>query len=107
MLNEAVGEWVSILTSHSDAYVVNVGQMLTAWTAGAYRSSLHWVINNTYSSSRAIWKPHLAAGREPDEEVKTVEQHLLECMSRSNGKKGKQRFISLLAVCLTMVETSL
>ena len=98
VLNQAAGEWMSIPPSDSGEYVVNVGDMLSAWTAGAYKSSVHRVINKSPGdrySAVFFFDGNLDTplapldGREPDGAIKTVEQHMLERMSSSYGTKGK------------------
>lgn len=46
VLNQDTDEWVNV-PPNMDSYVVNVGDMLHIWTAGAYKSSVHRVINTS------------------------------------------------------------
>lgn len=98
VLNDAAGEWVSVPPSDSGGYVVNVGDMLSAWTAGAYKSSVHRVLNKSPGDRYSVvffFDGNLDTPLAPlerrkrDGEVKTVEQHMVERMSKSYGKAGK------------------
>lgn len=98
VLNQNAGEWVPIPSSESGGYVVNIGDMLSAWTAGTYKSSVHRVINKSPGdrySAVFFFDGNLDTslapldGRPTDEQVKTVEQHMLERMGMSYGTKGK------------------
>ena len=46
VLNEETGNWIDV-EPNSEAYVVNVGDMLQMWTRGEYKSNIHRVINSS------------------------------------------------------------
>ena len=105
-------EWVPIPPGDSQGgYVVNVGDMLSAWTGGAYRSSVHRVLNKNPGKDRysvvfffdGNLDTELApmgggskyeSGRKGEEgrekeKVFTVEQHMVKRMQDSYGKGKK------------------
>ncbi|KAH0847267.1 hypothetical protein AYO21_07343 [Fonsecaea monophora] len=53
VLNELTGEWIDV-PPQEHAYVVNVGDMLQAWTSGAYKSNIHRVINTSGTDRYSI-----------------------------------------------------
>ena len=44
VLHPALDSWIPVPTAEN-TYVVNIGDVLSAWTNGQYRSALHRVIN--------------------------------------------------------------
>lgn len=46
VLNQSTEEWVDV-PSRTDAFVVNVGDLLQTWTSGHYKSNIHRVINTS------------------------------------------------------------
>lgn len=113
ILDPVSHEWVSIPPGDREGgYVVNVGDMLSAWTGGAYRSSVHRVLNKSTEKDRfsvvfffdgnldtklapmgaglrkegvSEWKGE-GEGAEQD---LTVEQHMIKRMQDSYGKGKK------------------
>lgn len=87
VLNQATNEWLDV-EPREDAYVVNIGDMLDVWTNGAYKSTVHRVINTSGGERYSI--PFFLDGN-PDCTIKslgtgdsmgtgktyTVEQHML------------------------------
>lgn len=92
------GEWIPV-PPERDAYVVNVGDMLSKWTGNAYKSSVHRVLNQNDRDRYSIVFFHdgnldckLAPldGSAPDTgKVLTVEEHMLHRMAESYGKGTK------------------
>lgn len=90
------GEWVSV-PPDPDAYVVNIGDMLSFWTKGEYVSSVHRVVNRNLWARYSIvfffqgnidTELRALDGSEADlENPLTVEQHLLRRMTDSYSKK--------------------
>jgi isopenicillin N synthase-like dioxygenase len=96
--NHATGEWVGV-EPNPEAYVVNIGDMLSLWTKGFYRSNVHRVINRSkkdrysfpfFFDGNADVKLVPFDGSEPVHgRVVTVEEHMLERFGTtySRGKK--------------------
>lgn len=87
--------WVPI-TPNPDAYVVNVGDMLSKWTGGRYKSSVHRVVHKGLGERYSIvfffdgnldCELKALDGSEEDEGL-TVEKHMFNRMAHSYGKKG-------------------
>lgn len=89
-----------------DAYVVNIGDMLSMWTKSIYKSAMHRVINKSNSDRYSVpfffdgnaevkLKPF--DGSEPaGGRVVTVEQHLLERLGTSyaRAEQGPEQAVS-------------
>ncbi len=88
--------WVSI-TPNPDAYVVNVGDMLSKWTSDRYKSSLHRVVHSNPTDRYSVVfffdgnldcsLRALDGSQRKDEEGLTVEKHMIQRMAHSYGKK--------------------
>ena len=81
-----------------NAYVVNVGDMLSKWTGDEYKSSVHRVINRNPGDRYSVvfffdgnldckLSPLDGSGGKEGEEALTVEGHMLKRMSESYGGK--------------------
>lgn len=94
VLDQASGEWVPI-EPNTDAYVVNVGDMLSKWTRNQYKSSVHRVLNKNPTDRYSIvffFDGNLDCPLDPldgseADEVLTVEGHMIRRMTESYGKK--------------------
>ena len=83
----------------SDAFVVNLGDMMTRWTQGEYKSSVHHVINNGGQERYSIaffFDGNIDCRLDPlggdaatntQHDGITVEQHMLECLRKSYAPK--------------------
>ncbi len=90
--------WVPV-PPNPDAYVVNVGDMLSFWTRGKYVSSMHRVINRNpgdrysivfFFDGNADTELRALDGSEKgDEDPLTVERHMIRRMTESYGKSTK------------------
>ena len=102
VLNLANNEWMPV-APNADGYVVNVGDMLSKWTKNEYKSSVHRVQNkNPWDRYSVVFffdgnldcpltplDGSLSEKEDEEEEVLTVEGHLLERMRTSYGKGKK------------------
>jgi isopenicillin N synthase-like dioxygenase len=88
-------EWVPV-PPNPDVYVVNVGDMLSFWTKGEYKSSVHRVINREPGDRYSVvfffdgnGDAKLAPldGSQEEEDPLTVEQHMIRRVAESYGKK--------------------
>lgn len=87
-------EWVPI-PPNAEAYVVNLGDMLSRWTGGRYKSNLHRVLNKGGKDRYSVpffFDGNLDAklrpfdGGEVDGEVLTVEDHMRERFATTYGR---------------------
>jgi isopenicillin N synthase-like dioxygenase len=95
VLNPHTGAWVAV-EPNPDAYVVNIGDMLSLWTKNIYRSSTHRVINRSkrvryslpfFFDGNADVKLVPFDGSEPaGGRVLTVEEHMLERFGTTYGR---------------------
>jgi isopenicillin N synthase-like dioxygenase len=100
VLNQETQEWVPI-EPNTDAYVVNVGDMLSMWTKNEYKSSVHRVINKNPGGDRYsvvfFFDGNVDCplapldGTAPEGKVLTAEEHMFERMRTTygTGKKSK------------------
>jgi isopenicillin N synthase-like dioxygenase len=98
VLNQDTGEWFAIPPT-TDAYVVNIGDMLSKWTGGLYKSSMHRVLNHNPHDRYSVvffFDGNLDCELLPLDgsestvnggKVLTVEGHMLARMSSSYGEK--------------------
>ncbi|KAL1892248.1 hypothetical protein Sste5346_007204 [Sporothrix stenoceras] len=93
VLDAATGDWVAV-APNQDAYVVNVGDMLSLWTKNVYKSNVHRVINRGTSDRYSVpffFDGNLDTKLAPlDEsapldggEILTAEQHMLKRLGKS------------------------
>lgn len=84
------------IAPNPEAYVVNVGDMLSKWTSNAYKSSVHRVINRNPGDRYSIvffFDGNLDCPLDPldgsgnDGKPLTVEGHMLARMAESYGTK--------------------
>ncbi|KAI0477189.1 Clavaminate synthase-like protein [Xylariaceae sp. FL0804] len=94
------GVWVPV-TPNPDAYVVNIGDMLSLWTAGAYKSTVHRVINTSgtdrysvpffFDGNTDVKLAPLDGSKPPSgKAVITAEEHMLERFGTTYGRAEKQ-----------------
>ena len=91
------GMWMPI-APNPDAYVVNVGDMLSKWTSDRYKSSLHRVVHQNPTERYSVVfffdgnldcsLQALDGSQRDDEEGLTVEKHMIQRMAQSYGTKG-------------------
>ena len=92
-------EWMPV-EPRADSYVVNIGDVLSKWTNGAYKSSVHRVVNkNPWDRYSVVFffdgnldcplAPLDESGAE-GEKILTVEEHMIERMTSTYkmGNKG-------------------
>ncbi|KAJ5744670.1 Oxoglutarate/iron-dependent dioxygenase [Penicillium manginii] len=94
------GEWIGV-PPNKDAYVVNLGDMISRITRGNYRSSTHRVINKNPTDRYSVvfffdgnvdykLRPLDRVGQDSDEEdVLTVEEHMVERTTTTYKHKAK------------------
>lgn len=96
VLDEATNTWHDV-DPNPDAYVVNIGDMLSKWTSNQYKSSVHRVINATPNhrySAVFFFDGNLDCPLAPLDgspvtgKVLTVEDHMLARMRESYGVKS-------------------
>jgi len=97
VLDTNSGDWMPI-EPNPDSYVVNVGDMLSKWTAGRYKSSVHRVLNKNPTDRYSVvffFDGNLDCpltpldGSEAEGDVLTVEGHMVRRMAESYGKGVK------------------
>jgi isopenicillin N synthase-like dioxygenase len=96
--NHATGEWVAV-EPNPEAYVVNIGDMLSLWTKGFYRSNVHRVINRSkrdrysfpfFIDGNADVQLVPFDGSEPVQgKVLTVAEHMLKRFGTTYGRGKK------------------
>lgn len=97
VLDETTNRWHAVLPD-PDAYVVNIGDMLSLWTKVIYKSALHRVINKSGGDRYSVpfffdgnveVKLRPLDGSEPvGGKVVTVEEHMLERLGASYARAG-------------------
>lgn len=100
VLDQQTGKWVGIPPNEA-AYVVNIGDMLSKWTGGLYKSSVHRVLNKNKTDRYSVvfffdgnldWELRPLDGSEPEDQrdaVLTVEGHMLERIRTTYGNATK------------------
>lgn len=95
-----MGDWIGV-PPKSDAYLVNLGDMMSRITRGHYKSSIHRVINKNLTDRYSVvfffdgnleykLRPLDRVGQDQDEEnVLTVEEHMLERTTTTYNTKAK------------------
>ena len=95
--DQSTGEWV-LVPPNKDAYVVNLGDMMHKLLSGAYKSSLHRVVNRNKTDRYSIvyffdgnldfkLKPLHAKGLEAKEDaVMTCEEYMFDRLNFSYGR---------------------
>lgn len=95
VLNDKADEWVPV-PPNPDAYVVNIGDMLSIWTKNAYKSAVHRVINTSQKDRYSV--PFFVDGNtdvklipfdgsEPlTGRVITAEEHMVERLTTTYGR---------------------
>ncbi|OTB02186.1 hypothetical protein M426DRAFT_322895 [Hypoxylon sp. CI-4A] len=102
VLNHDTGAWTPV-SPNPDAYVVNIGDMLSLWTKNAYKSTVHRVVNRSGHDRYSI--PFFFDGNTdvelrpfdgseptvvgPDGRVLTAEGHMLERYGTTYGRTDK------------------
>ena len=91
------GEWV-LVPPNKDAYVVNMGDLISKMTGGMYKSSLHRVLNKGEADRYSVVFFHVGNldhklsnlwGHEEEEKSMTIEEYMLDRMNFSYGKHAK------------------
>ena len=99
VLDTATDTWVP-LDPNPGAYVVNIGDMLSMWTSGRYKSSWHRVINKQSVDRYSIvffYDGNLDCPLAPLDgtpvkgRVLTVEDHMIKRITDSYGKSSKSK----------------
>ncbi|KAI0379007.1 Clavaminate synthase-like protein [Hypomontagnella monticulosa] len=99
VLDHSTGSWVGV-DPNPEAYIVNIGDMLSMWTKNAYRSTMHRVINRSGRDRYSV--PFFFDGN-TDVELRpfdgsepvgggkplTVEDHMLERYGTTYGRVEK------------------
>ena len=95
--DNVTGKWMPV-SPNPASYVVNVGDMLSKWTGGQYKSSVHRVLNQNPTDRYSVvffFDGNLDCSLAPldgspaEGDVLTVEDHLLSRMASSYGTKKK------------------
>jgi isopenicillin N synthase-like dioxygenase len=99
VLNDATKEWVPV-EPNPDAYVVNIGDMLSLWTKNIYKSNTHRVINKSTKDRYSV--PFFFDGNTDTKlapfdgsdpmtgKVLTAEEHMLERFGTTYGRAAQQ-----------------
>ena len=97
VFNVNTSEWKPV-PPNEDAYVVNIGDMLSMWTTGLYKSSVHRVLNLNPTDRYSVvffFDGNLDCSLSPLDgskssgDVLTAEEHLLARMTASYDQGGK------------------
>jgi isopenicillin N synthase-like dioxygenase len=92
--DEETGEWC-LLPPREDAFVVNIGDMLSMWTEGMYKSSVHRVLNKGgrdrysvaffFDGNLDCKLEPLGGGKGEWKEAMTCEQYMFKRMTETYG----------------------
>lgn len=97
VLDQNTGEWV-LVPPNTDAYVVNLGDMMSKLLGGLYKSSMHRVINRSATDRYSVvfffdgnvdFKLEPLGAIEVDEkDIMTVEEYIFDRLSFSYGRNA-------------------
>lgn len=100
VLDSKTDKWVDIAPDR-EGYVVNIGDMLSMWTGGLYKSSVHRVINDNPKDRYSVvfffdgnldcpLSPLDGSQVKEGRKVLTVEDHMIKRMTESYGVQPKK-----------------
>jgi isopenicillin N synthase-like dioxygenase len=102
VFNEASKTWIQV-PPNKDAYVVNIGDMLSRWTKGVYKSGLHRVLNRSTRDRYSV--PYFFDGNmncilkpldgDPNGPIITVKEHLAARRDEVYGRGNNQGALTL------------
>jgi isopenicillin N synthase-like dioxygenase len=100
VLDQATGEW-HLLPPRKDAYVVNLGDMMSKMTAGHYKSSMHRVINRNktdrysvvffFDGNRDFKLKPLGTTDVDEKETMTAEEYMYERINFTYRHENEER----------------
>ncbi len=100
MLNHNTNEWIPV-EPNSEAYVVNVGDMLSMWTKNIYKSNVHRVVNKStkdrysfpffFDGNTDVKLAPFDGSMPLTGKIITSEEHMLERLGTTYGRAQKQQ----------------